>query len=212
MYFPDTIGQSGKSAPIRPNTADSSYGDWTSDIFSALAFDKVFVSGISGGGFLALKACAYNSDKVQKAFVMSSGGLVDLSRINVRFILSVMPAVMGLEWGGRYFMKRMVSPNFDDDAKIREVGEEMRQTLGAVKPVNGPKPLSDKELQSITCPVSIVMGEHDIVVAPHETIERAEQLIPNVVTHLIDAGHMLTLEKRDWLMNEMLKFFEVALG
>lgn len=209
LYFPDTIGQSGKSAPCRPSTADSSYGEWASDIFTALAFDKVYVSGISGGGYLALKACAYNLDKVNKAFVMSSGGLVDLSRINLRFILSVLPAALGFKWGGRYFMRRMVSPNFEDETILRQAGEGMRDTLSGIKPVNGPKPLSDAELRAIQCPVMIVMGRHDIAVAPRQTIERAELLIPTVKTQLIDAGHMMTLETRDWLMDEMLKFFDI---
>lgn len=29
---------------------------------------------------------------------------------------------------------------------------------------------------------------------------------------MTDAGHMITLEKRDWVMDEMLAFFEVEHG
>lgn len=209
MYFPDTIGQSGKSAPTRPNTADSSFGDWIADIFTALEFERVYVGGISGGGYLSLKACAHNPDKVIKAFAMSSGGLVDLSRINWRFVLNAIPVLIGFEWGGRYFVRKMLSPDFDDESVIYHMGEEMRETLGALKPVNGPKALSDEELKNIQCPVSIIMGKYDTTVNPHETIERAERLMPNVRTQLIDAGHLMTLEKRDWLMDELLAFFDV---
>ncbi len=212
LYFPDTIGQSGKSAPSRPPTDDDSYSLWGTDILSALDLHDVYLSGISGGGYLALKTASLTSEKVKKIFLIVPGGFVDLSRINLRFILSVMPAAMGFEWGGRYFIRRMVSPNFDDEVKIDEMGKGMKDILSGLKPVNGPKPLSDEELKSISCPAYVIVGQHDIAVNPKQTIQRAHQNLLNVKTVMTDAGHMITLEKWDWLMDEMLAFFEVEHG
>lgn len=209
LHFIDTIGQSGKSAPARPDTSDQSYGEWTTDVFDALHLENIHLSGISGGGYLSLKACVQAPEKINKAFLMVPGGLIDLSRINLRFIMGAIPAAMGFEWGGRFFIRRMVSPDFKNEAKIHEMGEGMKNVLSGIIPVNGPKALSDDDLKLIQTPIYIVVGKYDIAVHPMQTIKRAERLIPNVTTRMVDAGHMITIEKQDWLMDEMLRFFDV---
>ena len=207
IYSPDTIGQSGKSAPSRPDTANSPYGDWIVDVLDGLHINEVYVSGISGGGYLSLKAASYAPDKVKRVFAMSSAGLVSLSRPPFRFLLNAMQAMIGLPWGARNFVKLMLSPDFQDQKVIEEMAQGMKMMIGQMKPVAGPKALSDEELRWIQCPVKIVMGKYDMAIHPLKTIERAGQFIPNVQTHLIEAGHIMTLEKRDWLMAELLRFF-----
>lgn len=153
---------------------------WGVDILSALSLENVYLSGISGGGYLALKTALTTPEKVKKIVLdIVPGGFVDLSRFNLRFVLSVMPAVMGFEWGGRYFIRRMVSPNFDDEVKIDEMGKGMKDILSGLKPVNGPKPLSGAELSSITCPVYVIVCQHDIAVNPKQTMQRAQQNLLN---------------------------------
>ena len=212
LYFPDTIGQSGKSAPIRPPTEDSSYGDWGVDVVNTLGLERVYVSGISGGGYLSLKTASIVPDKIIKMFLIVPGGFVDLSRINIPFIISAVPAAMGFEWGGRFFVRRMLSPNYKEKAVIREMGKGMRSVLGNMKPVMGPKPLTDEELSRINCPVYVVTGKYDIAVAPKQTVQRAKQTLSDVMTRTVEAGHMITIEKRDWLMDEMRTFFEMESG
>lgn len=209
LHFVDTIGQSGKSAPVRPDTKDSSYGDWAADVFESLDLKDIHLSGISGGGYLSLKACVQAPDRINRAFLMVPGGLVDLSRINLRFIISAIPSAVGFEWGGRFFVRRMLSPNFTDKGRIHEMGAGMQNVLSGLIPVLGPKALSNKELKQIQCPIYIVVGEHDIAVPPKKTIKRAQKRLANVTTKMIDAGHMITIEKREWLMDEMLKFYGV---
>jgi len=68
LHFPDTIGQSGKSAPVRPPTDDASYGQWGADIIDALGFEQVYLSGISGGGYLSLKTASTVPEKIVKMF------------------------------------------------------------------------------------------------------------------------------------------------
>jgi|GEM_PF-5721941 len=143
---------------------------------------------------------------------MVPGGFVDLSAINIPFILSVIPAAMGFEWGGRFFVRRMLSPDYKDNERIRLMGKGMKSVLSTLKPVNGPKPLTDDELERINCPVYIVVGTHDIAVNPKQTVQRAEQTLSNVTTKTVLAGHMITLEKFQWLTDEMLEFYGIGDG
>jgi len=212
LHLPDTIGQSGKSSPSRPPTDDASYGLWGADIIDALRFEQVYLSGISGGGYLSLKTASIIPDRIIKMFLMVPGGFVDLSGINFRFVMSAIPAAMGFKWGGRFFVRRMLSPNFKDTVLIHKMGEGMQSVLGNLKPVYGPKRLSKKELKRITCPVYVVAAKHDIAVAPYRTVRRARRTLSDVTTQVVEAGHMITIEKRDWLMNELLRFFEMEDG
>ena len=58
----------------------------------------------------------------------------------------------------------------------------------------------------------VVVGKHDIAVNPEQTVQQAQQTLQHATTKVADAGHMITIEKRDWLMDEMLKFYEVEEG
>lgn len=207
IYSPDTIGQSGKSAPSRPETSASPYADWIVDVFEGLELTEAYISGISGGGYLSLKAASYLPDKVKSAFLMSSAGVVSLSRPPVKFLAAAIPALLGFQWAARNFVKQMVSPFYQDEKSLNEMAIGMQLMISQMKPVSGPKALPDEELRRIQCPVCIVMGKYDNAIPPIKTIERAVRLIPNIKTQLIDAGHIMTMEKRDWLMDELLRFF-----
>src|SRR5688572_31406189 len=49
LYFVDTIGQPGRSAPNRPPTTGAAYGEWALDVLDGLSLAHVYMAGISGG-------------------------------------------------------------------------------------------------------------------------------------------------------------------
>jgi len=55
VYMPDIVGHTEKSAPNRPSPQGSNYAHWAKDILDSLRLDKIFVVGISGGGWMTLK-------------------------------------------------------------------------------------------------------------------------------------------------------------
>jgi pimeloyl-ACP methyl ester carboxylesterase len=56
-------------------------------------------------------------------------------------------------------------------------------------------PFSDKELQSLSIPVLVLIGDHDIINGG-KSLEKARKLISNVSTETImDAGHFLTIDQ-----------------
>jgi pimeloyl-ACP methyl ester carboxylesterase len=56
---------------------DDSYGKWMYEILSRLGVRNVFLTGISLGGFAALKALAFDDTKIAKAFLINPLGLTN---------------------------------------------------------------------------------------------------------------------------------------
>jgi len=65
VYVPDIIGHAGKSAPQRLSTDTPDYAHWACDVLDALDIERAYVIGISGGGWMTLKFCAYYSHRIK---------------------------------------------------------------------------------------------------------------------------------------------------
>ncbi len=55
---------------------DDSYGKWMYEIMSRLGVRNVFLTGISLGGFVALKTLVFDERKISKAFLINPLGIV----------------------------------------------------------------------------------------------------------------------------------------
>lgn len=212
LYFPDTIGQTGRSAPNRPPTTGPSYGEWVADLLDAFAIDRAYVAGISGGGYLTLKIASFAPERVIKAFAISTAGLVSLTMPPpMRFMLGAMPAMLFPNpTTARWFVKMVSSPKIKFSQPHEEMAQAMLLLFRHHKFSSGPGALADDELRRIAAPVYILMGQHDSTCNPARTVARARRLIPNVQTEIVpDAGHVLTLDRRDIVMARMLAFFDI---
>ncbi len=211
LYLPDTIGQSGRSAPARPPTDGPAYGEWIADLFDSLQIDRAYVAGISGGGFLTLKIASYAPERVTKAIAISTAGVVALTMPPLRFLFGALPAmIFPRPTTARWFVHGVSSPKIRFSRKHEVMAQGMLLLFRHHKFQAGPDRLPDEELRRISAPIYILMGADDSTCYPERTIERARRLIPDVETELVpDAGHVLTLDRQDIVMARMLAFFGV---
>ncbi|MBC7813187.1 MAG: alpha/beta hydrolase, partial [Burkholderiales bacterium] len=209
IYSPDTIGQSGRSAPNRPPTTGDAYGEWAVDVLDALAIDRTYVSGISGGGYLTLKLTSFAPKRVIKALPVSTAGLVSLMPPPLRFLLGAFPVGM---WpnaaNARRFINAATSPRVPRTTHHEDAAQFMQRLFKHYRFANGPSLISDQQLQRITSPTYVLMGCDDVACNPTKSIERAMRLIRGVQTELLpDAGHMLTLDHPGLVEQRMVAFF-----
>ncbi|MNG11479.1 putative carboxylesterase nap [compost metagenome] len=67
-------------------------------------------------------------------------------------------------------------------------------------------PFADDELKSISNPVLVLIGDHDVINS-EESLERAQKYLPNNKTKIIiDAGHFLTIDQSK-IVNEAVVSF-----
>lgn len=70
------------------------------------------------------------------------------------------------------------------------------------------RPFSDEELQSITNPVLVLIGDHDVINS-EESLTRAQKFLINCKTQTIkDAGHFLTIDQAKITNDAIIKFLE----
>ena len=208
VYMPDIIGHTGKSAPTRLATRGPAYADWALEVLDALGLQKVRCMGISGGGWMTLKLAARASHRIVRAAALSTDGLAPA---NIAGIFSgMMPAAL---WPNQAtlnrFMRFLTSPDAPPHPGKEHFGEGMRVILTHYKAQFNPGVLRLDELEAITAPLLILMGEHERAFNSPATIQRAQRLIPGLVAAEMvpKAGHLMTLDQPEWLKNRLLPFF-----
>jgi pimeloyl-ACP methyl ester carboxylesterase len=206
VYMPDIIGHTGKSAPVRLSTQGADYAHWAYDVLSALSLEKVHVMGISGGGWMTLKFCAYYSNCVEKAVALSSDGLTKANMLGI--ISWMLPAViMPNPYTAKRFMRFMRSSKHTNDSELEDFAHFLR-LLKQFKTQGNPGLLSDQELGNISAPLLVLMGEEERIFPPNQAVARAQRCIPSLVTAEIvpNAGHMMGFDQPDFLAKRVLHF------
>lgn len=69
-------------------------------------------------------------------------------------------------------------------------------------------PFDYEEFKSITCPVMVLVGDHDILNKP-EIIEIASKTLPHVNADVIhDAGHFITMDQPEEVDKRVMEFLQ----
>lgn len=194
IYMPDTPGHPGRSAEVRPDTRGTVFADWAADMCDALGLERVFLAGVSGGGYLASKAAAHLGHRVRRALGIVPHGLPPSSYPPLRFFMLAIP---GMVFGGsrlRYFVSRMGSPVYgDQNINMQGLQHAMALMMAHFKPATNPLPLTDDELRGIVCPFYALFGRYDITMKTEAAAERTRRLIPQAEVRILeDEGHIFS--------------------
>ena len=209
VYMPDIIGHPGKSSANRPKLTGSTYADWAADVLDALNIQKTIVLGISGGGWVTLKFASYYPQKVSQAIVISTDGLSSTNTLGM--LWGMLPvALFPNRITAGWFLKFMTSPNAPKGENAQEFAKTMRIFIKHFKTQGNPGQLTNDELRQITSPLLVLMGEYERVFKLQDAVERANNLIPGLVSAEIvpNAGHLVTADQPDWLKHRVLKFIQ----
>lgn len=205
VYAPDTIGQTGKSAPTRPSTKDASYGEWLLDVVDALKLEQAHFVGVSGGAWLLLKFATVAAARIKKAVLISPAGFTSIS------LPTIAKMSVSLLFAGRksteQILQTLSAPHWQPP---EIVVEEISILLKHFKSQAVPPPLTDEELRQLTAPTLLLMGQYEALFKPSVVVARARQVLPDLITAQIipDAGHILPYEQPDLLNLTLQEFFK----
>lgn len=186
VYAVDIPGEPGRSDEHQLPLAGEAYAEWLHDVYSALSIEKAYLIGLSLGAWLAVKFSVHYPEKVEKLVLLCPGG-IGPQKASFPF-----KALAHMIFGERG-MKRLyqkVNGNQYIPEKILEFQKLMGQSFNYRRETI---PLySDSELQRLSMPVALFVGEKDIMLHSKITAKRLGKLAPHAnINMILGAGHAL---------------------
>lgn len=210
VFMPDIIGQSGRSNPTRPSTRGADYVNWVKDMLDELNLPQVTLVGMSGGGWLSLKTASYlTAERIKKVVGVSIASVTMLNWVSVFKWLAKSKLYPSKSMES--FLRTNLASDITSEKAIQFYAN-MELLINHYKPNLNPHRLSNKELRNITSPLLVLMGDNERVFYGPRTLQRIRNLVPGLVSAELvpDAGHVMTIDRPDYLENRIMKFLATS--
>lgn len=208
VYAIDVMGQPGKSRPDEPICNVADFVSWLTATLDALHLGRVFLVGMSFGGWLALNYAVAAPRRVRKLVLLSPGGLLPMVwQFTVRGMVMVWfptrPTVNSFfRWLG--FSYREYANLLD----MVYLGlKHFRMPLETARVM--PAVVADESLRTMSVPTLLLIGDHEVISNPVRALERARRLIPDCEGELV-AGcrHDMCASRHDTVDARVLEFLK----
>jgi len=196
-YCVDTIIEGNKSIATRRSLGKTKLVAWLRQVFGALDIEQASVVGLSYGGWLAANLAVQSPEMVNRLVLLCPAAT--FAPITLEFYRGVFSANLrrSPERARRFIQWLSSTPNVESDSTADLIVTALLSGRSIPTGLTPPTVLSDDTLRRITAPTTVVIGDREVIyrTGPHAAIARAQELIPNVQTHLIaGANHMLTID------------------
>jgi pimeloyl-ACP methyl ester carboxylesterase len=207
VYALDTIGAMGKSAPSRLAKGGPAYGQWAAEALEGLGLTRANMIGTSNGGWLILKLGSVAPGMIGSAVLISSAGFLSISMATV---LRMIPRSLFKppEEIARGLLDLLSPPDAPPDPLFLAFFELIIKS-GFRSEQMAPA-LSNEEIQKLTAPTYLLMGQYEASFNPYKAIERGLKLLPNVITAEIvpGVGHAMVHRQPDWVIARVASFLD----
>ena len=180
VYSPDIIGQPGKSTPSRPSSKRDGHARWMEEVLDGLGIRRAPFVGISYGAGITLRIAGHSPGRVSGAVLVSPSGLVGGS-IPRMLIEVALPMLVYRLSPNSNRLRKSTSP------LLTEEDEDLTRQIGAVYrrvklDSDLPRKATAEELEDFGSPALVFAAENDIFFPGEAALERAKEVIPNLVS------------------------------
>lgn len=192
VYAVDMPGEPGKSDENQLPFECDDFANWLNDVFNALSIEKANIVGISLGAWLGTKFSIKYPNKVEKLVLLCPAGIGPQRKSFV--FKALFYTVLGEKGIDKLYCK------VNGDKPMPEIMLNYQKLIG--KHFNFRKEIiplfSDNELIKLTMPVSLFVGEKDIMFYSEQTANRLKSIVKHANINLIlDEGHSLVNQGDD---------------
>ena len=190
----------------------------TSDVISlldAINVNNVHFAGLSMGGMIGMRLASRFPEKFRSLIVLETSPDAESPEAIKKYNkLNFVAKWFGLRLVAGSVMKIMFSKSFLEDKANKKKKQYWKKQLlsnrrrGITKAVNGVIGREDfsSELQNISCPTLIIVGEEDIATPPQHAEKIKESINGSTLVYIPKAGHSSTIEQPD-LVNKTIENF-----
>jgi pimeloyl-ACP methyl ester carboxylesterase len=184
VYAIDVMGQPGRSRPDEPICNAADFVSWLTATLDALNLDRIFLVGMSFGGWLALNYAIAAPHRVRKLVLLSPGGLLPMVRqFSARGALMVaVPTRLTVNSFFRWL--GFTDPAYANTLELMYLGlKHFRAPVQTARVM--PAVISDEALRSMKVPTLLLIGDQEVISDPARALERARRLIPEFEGELV---------------------------
>jgi len=183
LFLVETNGLPNLSEGNTPDIKGSGYGEWAGQIVDNLGLEKVFVAGASFGGLICMKMALVCPEKIHAAYLFNPGCLQTFSLSFNNLYYNLLPILSPTEKNVRKFLHKAIL-----SYPHHVLSEEAEQLLVdyevfAIKNYkdNTQKPYDmGKELQGISLPVYLLLGNKDLLFPYNKSVENGQARLSNL--------------------------------
>ena len=209
VYAIDYIMEAGKSSlKENKNLNSDEIALWYNEIFDALKLDHINLLGTSRGGWIATLYSIRHKERIKKLALLAPVQTFKNIKMSTDLInaanFKIAPTENRL---GKLVNDFSLYPE-KIDPLVKEqiyIGSKFTKTKLDLFSM---QPFSDEEFKTLTMPVLVLVGDHDIL-SPISIIEIAAEKIPDSHGAVIEtAGHFLTIDRTEEVDTKVLEFLK----
>jgi pimeloyl-ACP methyl ester carboxylesterase len=181
----DIPGDPGRSDGIVADRRGHAYANWLGDVLDGLGIDRAHLTGISMGGWIAVRFAVTHPRRVRSLVLLTPAGVC---QPRARFLLAAL-ALCLFGSPGRRVVDHWIAGGRLDRRTLSYVD---RLTNGLRMRIDIPPIISDADLRSLRMPVLAMVGDRDAIFAAHRVAGRIRRLVPQATVVIARGiGHAL---------------------
>lgn len=208
IYAIDFLMEPGKSTLTAKPLSSKEIVIWYNEIFSFYKLKQFDIIGASRGGWIAALLASEKTNSIDKIVLLSPAQtfkFIDkVRKTSSALLLKLFPSEKKFNKTLETFSTHPENINPIYKRQFYLANKYAKSNSSMLKM----RPFSDEELQSITNPVLVLIGDHDVINS-EESLTRAQKFLINCKTQTIkDAGHFLTIDQAKITNDAIIKFLE----
>lgn len=208
----DRLGDGVKHDYLPIETARSA-AEFRQLFYDAAKHGPLNLIAFSMGGYLAMEFAIGHPEKVASLITVcaSAFGLHDAEKAQRASALTYLKTHIYKGIVDQR-LNQMLHPDRKSDGAVKQIMRDMDRDLGVETLITQLSETSERidlsgQLQRISCPTLIISGDSDPFLTQHQ-MDVMTAAIPGAKSATApDSGHMVPLERPDWLAAEISKFY-----
>lgn len=208
IYAIDFLMEPGKSTLTAKPLSSKEIVIWYNEIFSFYKLKQFDIIGASKGGWITVLLASQEKNSIEKIVLLSPAQafkFIDkVRKTSSALLLKLFPSEKKFNKTLETFSRHPenIDPIYKRQFYLANKYAKSNSSMLKMRP------FSDEELQSITNPVLVLIGDHDVINS-EQSLTRAQKFLINCKTQTIkNAGHFLTIDQAKITNDAVIKFLE----
>lgn len=210
VYAIDVMGDMGRSVPTDPPQNEQELADWLNEVLQKLAIERTYLLGWPYGGFVAANFTIHYPDTILKLGLLAPVGT--FVRIGPGFLYGFLPLIIPTRAMSRFFESAMAyKKSFLNPEHSELLYQRFRNGHLVIKVP--PRCFTDEELQRLSMPTLVLIGQQELLYSPVKAVKRAKEILPDSVVELVhNCNHAVVSDQTELIKTRILDFLGQLTG